>query len=40
IETPTPVIENPNQINYFEDPEKDYVDRIRNDLLVRSNNTP
>ncbi|CAG8751685.1 42331_t:CDS:2, partial [Gigaspora margarita] len=36
IETLTPVTKNSNRINYSEDPEKDYVCQIRNDLLVQS----
>ncbi|CAG8854520.1 19111_t:CDS:1, partial [Gigaspora margarita] len=39
-ETLAPVTENPNQIDHLEDSEKDCVRQIRNDLLVRSNNTP
>ncbi|CAG8808668.1 1857_t:CDS:2, partial [Gigaspora margarita] len=39
IETLAPVTENPTQIDHLEDSEKDCVRQIRNDLLVRSNNT-
>ncbi|CAG8854951.1 13319_t:CDS:1, partial [Gigaspora margarita] len=35
-----PVTENPNQINRPVDSEKDYVRQIRNDLFLRSDNTP
>ncbi|CAG8466955.1 11628_t:CDS:2 [Gigaspora margarita] len=40
FETFTPVTENPEQIDNSIDPKKNRVDQIRNDLLVRSNNTP
>ncbi|CAG8855019.1 21850_t:CDS:1, partial [Gigaspora margarita] len=40
IEIFAPVTENPKQIDNPVDSEKDCFRRIRNDLLVRSNNTP